>query len=155
MLDLEIISRYPDGTLRPAQNVNRLEFIAMLFKFMYGGAPVNEGFAAMNPFADVPEWGAAYVGWAYSGGIIADTGDNKFGPYEDVKLIHALSYIIWVFNPEFELGWEDDYPAGILTIAHLLGLLPSDFTVPDQNALTRADAACLFNFAIEAYNFSS
>lgn len=162
MVDLEIITgRATSGELNldASAPVTRLEFVTMLYKFMNGGSVPNSSFATLNPFTDIP-WGPEYAGWAHSSGIAAGIGDNKFGSSNSIKMVDAVTFLIKALGvkPEYENFTGDNYTTQAMIIGNYLGLIPGDFSVANQNALTRAEVACLFNFALESpmqeYNVS-
>lgn len=75
------IQGYPDGTFKPASNVNKVEALKMLLETF--GVPMT--IPEMQPYNDVyvHEWYAKYVGTAKDLGLLEETGVN-YWPGADI-----------------------------------------------------------------------
>ncbi len=75
-----IVGGYPDLTFKPANTVNRAEFLKMLLLAMNVKLDTN---VTQDVFTDVPKdsWYAPYVKYAKDKNLI-DSGSNKFNPEE-------------------------------------------------------------------------
>ncbi len=47
-----------------------------------------------HPFADVPAWASAQIGWLYANGLAQGTGATKFTPNKPVTLAQYLTFIL-------------------------------------------------------------
>lgn len=149
MVDLELMTGRTDGSLDPAAPVNRLEFIIMLYKFTHAGQVAPATYT--HTFSDVP-WGGEYVGWAQSSGVSAGVGDGMFGSLQQIKHTEALAFVIKALGvkPEYEDSWAANWASTATVIADELQLI-RDGAIANVNAMTRAEVAVLFYFALEAY----
>ncbi|MFX3631809.1 MAG: immunoglobulin-like domain-containing protein [Candidatus Pristimantibacillus sp.] len=89
----EIISGYPDGTLRPMQKVNRSEMAAMVSRAMKWQA-AGEGNAHFSDEASIPAWAKGYVGAARERGILTGRDGNRFAPAEDATRAEAAVVLL-------------------------------------------------------------
>ncbi len=98
-LEKGVMERYPDGTFRPDQDVNRAELARIIEKFLvrYWDDPHLETrfFGATSPFADVsntsPIFNAVMV--VSSRNIIPGFEDGTFRPLEPVSGTEALNVV--------------------------------------------------------------
>ena len=75
LINVEVISGYPDGTFQPNKAVTRAEFTVMLVKALKLEAK------AWNPFADSSDhWAKDSIAIAAAHGIISGYDPNTFGP---------------------------------------------------------------------------
>jgi len=81
-IDLGIIAGYPDGTFKPANTVNKAEFLKMLVSAMDTDIDPKIG---NLPFKDIDKdsWYAKYIQFAYKKNLI-DTNGNMFNPQEEM-----------------------------------------------------------------------
>ncbi|MFC1616400.1 S-layer homology domain-containing protein [Patescibacteria group bacterium] len=88
--DQGVVEGYEDGTFKPEQNVNRAEFLKMLYETI-GMA----GFEVDLPFPDVPddEWYTQYVKEAYATRVINGYPDGTFKPDQNINFAEALKIV--------------------------------------------------------------
>ncbi|MBA4336744.1 hypothetical protein C0416_03140 [bacterium] len=79
---LGVVNGYPDGSFKPGNTVNKVEFLKMLIEAM--DVEINTEIGYM-PFSDVKknDWYAKYVQFAYQKNIIEADG-KKFNPQEQM-----------------------------------------------------------------------
>ncbi|MDI4648292.1 PQQ-binding-like beta-propeller repeat protein [Cohnella hashimotonis] len=92
---LGIVGGYPDGTFRPAANVNHAEMAAMTFKAS-GLPPAAEAATAYEDDADIPDWARGAVSAAEKSGIIVVGGrtDGDFAPGAFATRAEAAAWIV-------------------------------------------------------------
>lgn len=113
LADLTVVHGYPDGTFKPAQNINRAELTKMALRAfeVEFSETVEESF-----FPDVPvkEWFAVYVKKARELGIVEGYEDGTFRPAQSVNRIEALKIVLETSG--LDLGsyqqFFKDVPAG-------------------------------------------
>lgn len=90
-----VVQGYEDGSFRPTQNINRAEFLKMLYKAE--GEILNDSRdVEINlPFPDVPddEWYTIYVQLAYDAGIVDGYPDGTFKPANPINVVEALKIV--------------------------------------------------------------
>jgi hypothetical protein len=79
---LGIVDGYPDGSFKPGNTVNKVEFLKMLINAMEAEVDTELGYL---PFTDVKksDWYAPYVQFAYQKNLI-DVDGKKFNPQEEM-----------------------------------------------------------------------
>jgi hypothetical protein len=101
-----------------------MEALGMLVRLLGKEAEALSG-EWSDPFSDVPDWGAPYVGYAYEHGLTNGVADTLFGPQEQSNADQYLTFVLRA------VGYSDrngqDFPwdepdalarsAGILTDA--------------------------------------
>lgn len=107
----KVLTGYADGTFKPAQEVNRAEFITVLMRGR-GGTPA----VSRRCFADVQvyQWYTPAVCAAKRRGIVNGYRGNVFKPTQTVTLAEALKMLLEAYDhqpPEREPGetWYDPY----------------------------------------------
>ena len=105
------IEGYPDGTFKPASNVNKAEALKMLLE-VFG---VDTEKPVVKPYDDVAvyEWFAPYVGTAKDLGLLEETG-NHYWPGADItrgqiseNLYRLLLNDIAVVDPDLQETADD------------------------------------------------
>lgn len=93
---LKIIKGYPDGTFKPVNTVNRVEFLKMLFAS--ANIDVSKLVVQKNPFPDVDKdaWYAPYVVYAKQKGLI-DADVSSFEP-NGVMTRGEVAEVLYMFR---------------------------------------------------------
>ena len=148
MKDLGVIYGYEDGTLRPDNNITRMEFVTMVLRLL-GYYHPEEFSGGESMFSDVPDdlWGAAGINFSHRLGFIDGHGDGTFGPEESVTVNQAVKVLVCTLGYK-PMAEKMGYPAGYLTHAAQLGVLNGVAT--GEIAATRAAVADLMANALEA-----
>lgn len=91
-----VVQGYEDGTFGINKNVNRAEFLKMLYETM-GTTSFNESVSL--PFSDVPAdaWYTKYVKKAYADGIVNGYPDGTFKPDNNINLAEAVKIVANAF----------------------------------------------------------
>ncbi|QQR55333.1 S-layer homology domain-containing protein [Candidatus Peregrinibacteria bacterium] len=104
-----VLQGYGDGTFRPEAQVNRAEFLKIVFAAL--GETTEE--VDLNCFPDVKEeWFAPYVCRAKALGIAQGYPDGLYHPEQSVNLVEAFKISIQAFGlPHAEAGeqWYEPY----------------------------------------------
>jgi hypothetical protein len=96
MAENEIVGGYADGTFRPDDCVNRVEFLRM----MYATLEVDLATRAVALFSDTPEgqWYSSYVRKARATGAVSGYPDGTFRPEQCVNRAEAVKMAVLAFN---------------------------------------------------------
>lgn len=128
LVELEVITGYPDGTFGPNNNITRSEYaaVAVRAKQLKQEAENNLG---KTIFGDVPAnyWSRGYINVAQEKGLIKGMGVvkgvNKFGPELNITYEQAVTIILRAIGYESEAMANGGWPNGYLTVASQIGLL--------------------------------
>ena len=96
MTQAGVIAGYPDGTFKPQNNVTRAEMAKMICYSLLGADQAEKLGVSRQIFSDVPTsfWGAKYIEYCYSQGIIGGYGNDKYGPNDPVTGYQAAKMIL-------------------------------------------------------------
>ncbi len=91
-----VINGYPDGTFKPDQCVNRVEFLKMMFKTFEIATSAYDA----TLFSDTPEgqWYTPYVKAAIARKTINGYPDGTFKPGQCVNRVEAIKMAVLEFN---------------------------------------------------------
>jgi len=81
--NLGIISGYPDGTFKPSQNVNKVEFLKILTR-SYGLNLSDYPVTGLYPDTDITQWYAPYVQYTKDNSLMDPSADGNFYPANNV-----------------------------------------------------------------------
>jgi hypothetical protein len=95
-----VVEGYADGTFRPYNNINRAEFLKMLYETT--GSVNSSTFPLNNPFNDVQydQYYYKYVMQAYADGIVQGYSDGTFRPANNITLAEAMKIVQEAFLNE-------------------------------------------------------
>lgn len=100
LFEEEVIEGYDDGTFRPANFINRAEFVKMIVTGL-GIDPDEDDFAEC--FDDVEsEWFAKYVCYAEDVDWVEGYGDGSYRPAANITKTEALAIIERAFEFDYE-----------------------------------------------------
>lgn len=94
--EVGIINGYPDGTFKPDNPVNRVEFLKLVLASSEIETDVNE--PANFPDIENDQWYSKYVRKAYKEGWIEGYPDGTFKPEQPINKVEALKIIGEVQN---------------------------------------------------------
>ena len=77
-----LVAGYEDGTLRPQENVRRIEAMVMLSRAM----PELEETSELIEFTDVPEWAKADMDRLTKAGLVYGYGDGTLGAEDNITV---------------------------------------------------------------------
>ena len=91
-----VIEGYSDGTFKPNQQVNRAEFLKMIYETSGGVSSTENNF---TEFPDVPinAWYTKYVEEAFDSGVIEGYPDGFFRPDQSITRVEALKIVTKYF----------------------------------------------------------
>lgn len=148
MYDLGIVNGYEDGTLRPDNNITRMEFVTMALRLM-GHYNADESYASKSTFEDVTAdlWGAKNINLAYELKLVDGHTDTIFAPQDNVTVNQAAKVLICILGYK-TIAEKEGYPNGYVSIGTDLSLF-DDVGIGERPA-TRDDVARLMANALDA-----
>ncbi len=89
-----VVEGYSDGTFKTSNQVNRAEFLVMLYQTVG-----MTGYDIDLPFSDVPdnEWYTPYVKEAYATGVVNGYSDGTFRPAATINVAEAVKILMNIF----------------------------------------------------------
>lgn len=101
-----VVEGYSDGTFKPLNNVNRAEFLKMLYETI----GMVDRYVDLN-FPDVPanEWYTEYVRQAYASGVVDGYPDGTFKPANAINYVEAIKIVMNGFFDVDKMYEELDY----------------------------------------------
>lgn len=140
LVNLGIISGYPDGLFRPDGLLTRAQF-AKIAVCMLGCESEATSLSGNNIFSDVDEthWASGYVNCIAQKGIINGYPDGSFGAEENISYAQALTILVRL------LGYSGEdvaykWPDGYIKKAQALGITRG-ITFGTYENITRGNAA--------------
>lgn len=149
---------YPDGTVRPENNITRAEVVTIFFRLLTDESR-GSFWSQSNPFTDVSAdgWYNNAISTLSSAGIVNGYPDDTFRP--DAPITRAkfaaiaarFSEVVYNGGNRFTDVPEDHWAARFISLAEYLGWVngyPDGTFKPDQN-ITRGEAMTLINRVLE------
>lgn len=139
-----------NGSFNPEKTLTRAEFCVMIANALTGGKFDPALFDGTNtPFTDINgHWGAAYIAYCYSAGVIAGTGDGTtFSPNKTLTAAQAEAILLSAlgYNKNGEFAVNGQFDLNVTNWATQAGLLKG-LSVSASKGITRdAMAKVLFN----------
>ena len=148
MYDLGIITGYEDGSLRPENNITRMEFVTMALRLM-GYYSTDVSYTAKAVFEDVTSdlWGAGYINLSHELGLVDGYTETTFAPQDNVTINQAAKVLICILGYK-TVAELDGYPNGYVSTGTDLSLF-NDVGAGEVPA-TRDDVAKLMANALDA-----
>ncbi|AGL03807.1 S8 family serine peptidase [Desulfoscipio gibsoniae] len=153
-----MLKGYPDGSFKPDQAVNRVEFTALVTRLIGG-----DGSTTKLPFKDaevIPRWARSAVALAYSRNLAMGYEDNTFRPYERITREEAAVLLVRIYDtingvpeglpaplPYNDQGGISAWALEDVRKVRTLGLLsgkPGNLFTP-KDYITRAETAAALN----------
>ena len=108
-----------DGNYNPQKNLTRAEFCVMIANALTGGKFDKTLFEdTATPFTDINgHWGAAYIAYCYSAGVIAGTGDGTtFSPDKTLTAAQAEAILLSAlgYNKAGEFGLNGQFELNVM-----------------------------------------
>ncbi|MCB9809402.1 S-layer homology domain-containing protein [Candidatus Peribacteria bacterium] len=139
-----IVQGYSDGTYRPTEQVNRVEFLKML-QTASTEETADERCTTSKPFSDTDQsaWYAASVQAAVCAGLVDGYPDGSFRPSNPINYAEAAKILVQAaasLSPDLTQAstWYTPYTS----VLQASGLRPPSITMPDAS-VTRAEMAFL------------
>ena len=146
---LGVIQGYEDKTFRAEENVTRVQMAKMVGYIMNDGDDVNDLYKNACTFADTKaNWGAGYVAYCATQGIVSGKSANVFDPNANVLGVEAAKMLLCGlgYDAEVEGFTGANWDANVLKVAKKAGLLDDLSQSKMGLPLNREDAAqMIFN----------
>lgn len=162
LLAREIITGYPDKTLRPNAEISRVETTKMVISA--GGYTLSKNTdLSCRDKNSVPSWAKTYVRTAMDEGIIKGYEDNTFRPNNKLTRKEMAVIVMKAFgyeeatNKQLKFKDSKDVPSwakGYVAKAIELGIIKGydDNTFKPNKTITRAEAAAMIARCIDSTN---
>ncbi len=104
LVELGVISGYPDGSFGPKKNITRAEFAKMAYTIIYGSDTDGDLFAAQkSSFWDVEgnasvAWAKGYINYCASNKIVSGVGGGKFNPSGNITVAEASKMLLVILG---------------------------------------------------------
>lgn len=145
LVEMGVISGYPDGTFKPENPVNRAEALKIILQSLRSlqadkGADVFVMPENFSKFSDLTssDWYATYVAEGVDKGIVSGYPDGTFKGGNTVNLAEALKMTLEAHDASVWEGNSDPWHKKYFDAAYALNLLPQGLTDPAK-LLTRAE----------------
>jgi len=144
-----VINGYEDKTFKPAENVTRVQMAKMIGFIMNYGDDINDLYKAACPFADSKSnWGAGYIAYCASQGIVNGRDANTFDPNATVTGVEAAKMLLCAlgYDAKIEGFTGSEWATKVMTVARDAKLFEDLSASKMGSALNREDAAqMIFN----------
>ena len=149
LIELEVVTGYPDGTYRPEKEVNRAELAKMIVISM-GLEEDAERAQADNIFTDESlkegeafAWARGYVNTAASAGVIKGYPTGDFKPEKTVTYAEALTMMLRALGYGNVMEEEGTWPTNAILKARELELTDDVKYANSSDGAVRGDIAIL------------
>ncbi len=130
LVELGILSGYPDGSVKPEATITRAEFAKMAYVLKYGSDDNGKLFANQaSQFTDVEgnanvAWAKGYINYCANQGIVSGVGNNKFNPQGNITVAEASKMLLVILgaNADKEGFKGQNWVANTVAKAMELGL---------------------------------
>lgn len=107
LIDMEVISGFGDGSIKPGKQLNRAEFLMMLYQYGRRTGVLKEDLPASKgtgQFRDVPEgsWFTDVVNWAAENELIFGVTKDLFRPYS-LLTFEQMETIFYRFVQKYQI----------------------------------------------------
>lgn len=139
LLDLGVISGFPDGTIRPDHLITRAEFSVIAVRALELESEAERAMGATD-FHDAAAgaWYTGYVNVATDHGIIQGYPDGSFGPNRNLTNNEAITILVRLLGLGPEVEQSGTWPSNYVSKANELGLL-RNLTLAGGASATRGD----------------
>ena len=146
---LGVVGGDQNGNYNPTATLTRAEFCVMIANALTGGTFDRTLFdGASTPFTDVANhWGAAYIAYCYSTGVIAGTSATTFSPDATLTAAQAAAILLMAlgYNQNNEFAANGQFSLNVTKWAQQAGLY-TNLSVAANSGISRENAAqVIFN----------
>lgn len=148
-----VINGYEDKTFKPAENVTRVQMAKMIGYIMNYGDDINDLYKAACPFADSKSnWGAGYIAYCASQGIVNGRNATTFDPNATVTGVEAAKMLLCAlgYDATIESFTGADWATKVMKVAREKDLFEDLSASKMGSALNRDDAAQMIFNALQA-----
>lgn len=148
---MEIISGYPDGTMKPDRTLTRAEFIIMLARAI--NIPASDIYKQYYADIDINHWGFQYIQGAKAANLINVFSESKLNPDKIItreEMAIIASEVVRDIPPtstsksfkDLNLGYKYINSIDVVTALGIIAGMP-DGTFRPYSGATRAEAAVI------------
>ena len=123
---LGVVGGDQNGNFNPTATLTRAEFCVMIANALTGGNFDQSLFSGTDtPFTDVAgHWGAGYIAYCYSNGIVAGTSATTFSPDSTLTAAQAAAILLMAlgYNQNNEFGANGQFALNVTRWAQQAGL---------------------------------
>ena len=121
----------------------RAEAVTLLVRLLGKEAEAKVG-SYTTPFTDVPEWAAAYVGYAYANGLTTGTSATTFSSGDTVSATQYLTFVLRAlgYTSGTDFAWDSAW-----TQTDTLAITSGEYNA--SSAFTRGDAVLVSANALD------
>ena len=135
-----------NGNFNPTATLTRAEFCVMIANALTGGTFDRTLFdGTITPFTDVAgHWGAGYIAYCYSNGIVAGTSATTFSPDATLTAAQAAAILLMAlgYNQNNEFAANGQFALNVTRWAQQAGLYDG-LSVSANAGITRENTAKL------------
>ena len=143
---LGVVGGDQNGNFNPTATLTRAEFCVMIANALTGGNFDQTLFSGTDtPFTDVAgHWGAGYIAYCYSNGIVAGTSATTFSPDSTLTAAQAAAILLMAlgYNQNNEFGANGQFSLNVTRWAQQAGLY-SGLSVSANAGISRENTAKL------------
>ena len=138
-----------ENGLRAKDNITRMEFVALLIRFL-GYEDVALQYESSVNYDDVAadSWGKRYIDFATDLGYVQGYGENRFEPDSNITCNEMIKTVVCALGYG-DVAEKDGYPAGYISMAKRLNMLRT-VSVGDGSS-DRANVAALLVNAMDVH----
>ncbi len=148
LVQLKIVSGYPDGSFKPQKNITRAEFSKMAYVFDFGADLESEIHAAKeSSFKDVEgngsvAWAKGYINYCFDKGFVSGVGDNKFAPAGNITVGAVVKMLLCIigYDAEEEGLVGNEWLKNVKRLGDQTGILEN--ISADLNSLATRELVC-------------
>lgn len=153
MVDLGVINGMGDGTLSPANNIDRASWAKMVFFVLTGETDAKVYESDYPALKDIEKnWAQGYIEYLYSIECVSGDTDGNYNPGNPISVVAAAKTMLTGlgYNSKIE-GYENDanWATNIMTRAKSIGLL-NGISLKQNDNITRDAAAQMVYNALSA-----
>lgn len=137
--DTKIVAGYPDGTFKPENRINRVEFTKIIIEATFADEDIDA--CTTGSFPDVPagEWFSKYVCMAKKHGVVDGYPDGTFKPAEFINFAESSKVVAESLSvPEDFVGTKNEWFAGYIKGLENKHAIPSTVQAFDKQ-ITRGE----------------
>ena len=128
------------------RSLTRAEAVVAVVRLLGKEAEALAADTSDLPFADVPEWAAPHIAWAYKNGVTKGIGANTFGTDVNVTATQYLSFALRAlgYKDGVDFQWNSAW-----TLSDKLGITHGEYSA-ENNGFRRGDLAAVSRAALNA-----
>jgi len=152
LASLGLLKGYEDGTFKPAGNITRAEFAAVVVRALgyENSAKLLTGAPAFKDVAGT-QWAWGYINVASAQGIIKGYPDGTFAPNANVTVAEAVTMLVRALGRDEQA--TGIWPTGHIMVASQLGMLPSSLPGVDVAAVRGIVAQLVANVLDKPFGY--